>query len=306
MSIKVPCQFNCEKEVISVCMICEQIFCLEHGQYHQNEFHHSVELANNETKIKIHQNRMNLKIVKNKRIDETIQIINYIISNLQQRAQKQIMSVKRAKNINEIMTANFELEMHLLDFAKTGMINEGFYYISKENFYEVTENWNQITKYNENMHEKIQNLELNKIKIEEEYNQMIITCCEFQERIKKLEGTQSQENRPKTDNRLKTEKVAQGKNQKDFNRMIISQKMQDVRQNWNFINPSFYTQELLLSYDGKYVFECNFESGYFQADCNLLRRAYATLKSVTINKKVFYLKFVILIKLVINIEVRNL
>ena len=40
--------------------------------------------------------------------------------------------------------------------------------------------------------------------------------------------------------------------------MPFNKRKEDTQNNWTFIDPSIWTQELLLSNDGKYIFECKF------------------------------------------------
>ena len=48
--------------------------------------------------------------------------------------------------------------------------------------------------------------------------------------------------------------------------MTLDQKLAHAKKNWNFINAGSWTKELLLSNDGKYIFQCKIQLGSLEAD----------------------------------------
>ena len=156
------CQGNCKREVTSVCQICEEFFCLDHGRNHQKNLKHAVQLSDDDIYAKISKNKMKktIKLKKSKQISKITKFTNSAISSLQQIAQMQINSIKKVKSLDDFAVINFEFENHLLHLAQTGMIKEGVYSISKENISKISVNWNQNVEEIEKLRGFMKNLEL--------------------------------------------------------------------------------------------------------------------------------------------------
>ena len=153
------CQ-TCKLESKFVCLICDQLYCLTHGEEHFSVLEHAVQLASQKTKSRINDNILKkaLKIEKDKRIRQITSNTCLVISNLQQISQMQINLVKKANNVEELAVVNFDFGNHLLYLANAGMINKGIYRISNE----------EIAEINSGLHKSIEEFE--NLKIIQEIN----------------------------------------------------------------------------------------------------------------------------------------
>ena len=188
------CQSNCNQKGLFVCMLCEQLFCLDHGQNHRKEFKHSVELSDEEINSKIHQNQMKkaVKLEKCKRVNQITQATCLAISNLQQIAQMQINLVKKIKNLEDFAVVNFDYEKHLLHLTRFGMIKEGIYYISKEQVSDITISWNQNLEEMEKLRGLIKSIEVAQDKIKSESLNKTIVSDQSRNRINKSRNEKAQ------------------------------------------------------------------------------------------------------------------
>ena len=301
MAIKMSCLSPCKRDAKFVCFLCEQLFCRKHGEKHFKKLDHAVQMANENAKSNILYNKTKkaLKSEKRKRIHQITLNTSLIISNLQQVAQMQITSAKEANNLENLGLAKFGSENHLMYLVKAGIINEGIYYISANQFAELTSDWNQKIEEINELRGLNKSLEVANAEIETQAKQKTILCDKALDQIKKLEAEKAKvienlqkieaENKKQVEKRNQEEskiqviksnqeqnklRVVQGTNYKGFNQMSIDDKKRYCKQNWSFFRTGDWTRELLLSNDGKYIFHCKFQLGSFEADYRNLKGSW--------------------------------
>ena len=149
--IKMSCKRNCDCEPEFLCLLCKELYCLRHGEEHQKELGHIVEMGDEKTKAVINQNQIEkiLKIEKLKKINQIILSTSFAISKLEQYAEMKINSVKEAKVILDFKVDIFGSENYLLYLAQNFKNHAQFQdrinilEVEKES---ITENYNKIEK----------------------------------------------------------------------------------------------------------------------------------------------------------------
>ena len=132
---------SCQNDCDLVCLQCDQLFCLIHGREHHKEPNHIVQMADEKKKSMITQKQIikALKTEKKKQIHQITWKTSLAISNLQNIAQMQINSVKKAKSLGDLQFSYFKFENYLLSLAQAGILHQGIYSISKNEVYELTQ-----------------------------------------------------------------------------------------------------------------------------------------------------------------------
>ena len=187
--IKMSCKRNCDCEPEFVCLLCKELYCLRHGEEHQKELGHIVEMGDEKTKAVINQNQIEkiLKIEKLKKINQIILSTSFAISKLEQYAEMKINSVKEAKVILDFKVDIFGSENYLLYLAQVGLINKGIYFISNDQVVELNISWGKKIEDIEELRCLINNFEIGKDKIEADIHQNFKNHAQFQDRINILE-----------------------------------------------------------------------------------------------------------------------
>ena len=183
------CKRNCDCEPEFLCLLCKELYCLRHGEEHQKELGHIVEMGDENTKAVINQNQIEkiLKIEKLKKINQIILSTSFAISKLEQYAEMKINSVKEAKVILDFKVDIFGSENYLLYLAQAGLINKGIYFISNDQVVELNLSWGKKIEDIEELRCLINNFEIGKDKIEADIHQNFKNHAQFQDRINILE-----------------------------------------------------------------------------------------------------------------------
>lgn len=241
------CLNDCTRELKFACLSCEILLCSRHSKRHKKKSNHFIQEA--DEKIKSIINQKYLKYEKCKRINQITLDTCELITNLQELSQKKINLIKDAKVLEDLRDVRFGIQNHLLDLAVHIMVNQNLHFISN------SEIATELTSIRDKRIAEIADLKGIIMILQEENYQMKRDFDIVNSQLRDIDYIRKVFKELQDEENIK---YNQGIYLEGFNNFQMKQKMEYIKRHWNFITADMRTKELLLSKDGKYIFECNF------------------------------------------------